>query len=144
MHTSLAADLTLSTDTRRTAGIILLTIVAIEWGGFYLLRVVRGKIERTEFQQRFERAGHAHAGVLVTLAMVTLILADAAHMSGIVSLLARTGVAFAAILLPAGYFFAAAGRGRTQPNGFIVLIYLGMVSLAAGVVSLGVSLLTTT
>jgi hypothetical protein len=143
MHTSLAA-LTLSDDTRRTAGVILLAIVAIEWGGWYLLRIVIGRIHRTEFQQRFERAGHAHAGVLVTLAMVTLLLGDGIHMTGIVYFLARNGVAFAAILLPAGYFFSAAGRGRTRPNGFIVLIYLGMISLAAGVVSLGVSLLRTT
>jgi hypothetical protein len=144
MHADLAADLTLSTDTRRTAGVILLTIVAIEWGGWYLLRVARGRITRTPFQAKFERAGHAHAGVLVTLAMVTLLLGDGVSMSGPVYLLARNGVPLAAILLPAGYFLAAMGKGRTRPNGFIGLIYLGMVSLAAGVVALGVSLLAST
>jgi hypothetical protein len=144
MDSILAADLTLSADTRRTAGVILLTIVAIEWGGWYLLRIVRGTVTRTPFQERFERAGHAHAGVLVTLAMVTLMLADGVHMTGVPYVLARNGVALAAILIPAGYFFSAAGKGRTRPNRFIVLIYLGMGSLAAGVVSLGVNLLATT
>jgi hypothetical protein len=144
MEPSLAADVMLSADTRRTAGILLLAIVGIEWGGWYLLRVLRGKIERTQFQERFERAGHAHAGVLVTLALVALILADSVRMTGLTSYFARSGVPFAAILLPAGYFLSAIGQGRTQPNRFIFLIYLGMISLAAGVVCLGVSLLVST
>jgi hypothetical protein len=139
----LAADLILSADTRRTTGVILLTIVAIEWGGWYMLRILRGKVKRTPFQERMERAGHAHAGVLVTLALVTLILADAVHLTGLPYVLARNGVAFAAILIPAGYFFSAAGKGRTRPNRFIALIYVGMASLAAGVVALGLSLLVT-
>jgi hypothetical protein len=141
MDSLLAADAVLSSGTRQTAGIILLTIVAIEWGGWYLLRVVRGKVSRTPFQERFERAGHAHAGVLVTLSLVALMLADSVEMSGLVSFFARNGVPLAAILLPAGYFLSAAGRGRTQPNRFIALIYLGMAALAAGVVCLGISLI---
>lgn len=142
MSLALAAPLPLSVDTRHTAGIILLTLVAIEWGGWYMLRIVRGKIARTPFQERFERAGHAHAGVLVTLAMLTLVLADSAGMTGLVSTLARNGVAFAAILMPAGFFFSAIGKDRTEPNGWVVLIYLGMVSLTLGVVALGLTLLS--
>lgn len=142
MSLALAAPLPLSVDTRHTAGIILLTIVAIEWGGWYMLRIVRGKVARTPFQERFERAGHAHAGVLVTLAMLTLVLADSAGMTGLVSALARNGVALAAILMPAGFFFSAIGKDRTEPNGWVVLIYLGMVSLTLGVVALGLTLLS--
>lgn len=141
MDAILAADIPLSADTRQTAGIILLTIVAIEWGGWYLLRIIRGKVKRTPFQERFERAGHAHAGVLVTLSIVALMLGDSVEMSGVVKFFARNGVPMAAILLPAGYFFSAAGRNRTEPNGFIALIYAGMLALAAGVVCLGVSLI---
>jgi len=142
MSLALAAPLPLSVDTRHTAGIILLTIVAIEWGGWYMLRIVRGKVARTPFQERFERAGHAHAGVLVTLAMLTLVLADSAGMTGLVSALARNGVAVAAILMPAGFFFSAIGKDRTEPNGWVALIYLGMVSLTLGVVALGLTLLS--
>lgn len=135
--------LTLSDDSRRTAGIILLTIVAIEWGGWYLLGVARGKVQRTGLQMRFERAGHAHAGVLVTLALVGLLLADAADLTGLLAIPARDGIAVAAILIPAGFFLSVAGRGVTRPNRLIALIYLGMVSLGLGVVALGVGLLTT-
>jgi hypothetical protein len=134
--------LVLSSNTLNTAGIILLTIVAIEYGGWFMLRVVRGRQPATPFQQAFFRAGHAHAGVLVTLALVCLILADAAHMSGALSVLARNGIWAAAILMPAGFFLAAAGKGVTRPNRFIVLLYAGMASLALGVVSLGIGLLT--
>jgi len=50
--------------------VLLLTIVAIEYGGWFMLRVVRGRQPATPFQQAFFRAGHAHAGVLVILALV--------------------------------------------------------------------------
>src|SRR5579859_1637186 len=133
--------LTLSADTRVTAGILLLTIVGIEYGGWFMLSVVRGAQPTTPFQQSFFRAGHAHAGVLVILSLVSLILADAAHMSGLLALVARNGIWAAAILMPAGFFFSAAGRDVTRPNSFIVLLYIGIASLALGVISLGIGLL---
>lgn len=132
----------LAADIRQTAGILLIAIVAVEWGGWHLLRVVRGTVARTEFQEKFERAGHAHAAVFLVLALVALLYADAIGTSGPVGWIARNGVPIAAILMPAGFFFSAAGRGRTAPNRFIILIYLGLVSLTLGVVALGVSLLT--
>jgi len=63
-------------------------------------------------------------------------------MSGILTVLARNGIWAAAILMPAGFFFSAAGKGATSPNRFIVLLYVGVASLALGVVSLGIGLLT--
>src|SRR5438094_5033720 len=132
------ATLTLSHGTLSTAGVLLLTIVAIEYGGWFMLRVVRGRQPTTPFQQAFFRAGHAHAGVLVTLALVGQILADAAQLSGPLAVLARNGIWAAAILIPAGFFLSAAGRGVTAPNRFIVLLYAGVAALALGVGSLGV------
>ena len=133
----------LSADTRGTAGILLLTILFIEYGGLYVLRLVRGRAPATEFQKTFARAGHAHAGVLVTLSLVGLILADSADLSGPLEFFARNGIWAAAVLMPAGYFFSSAGRGVTEPNRLIVLLYLGAASLALGVASLGIGLLTT-
>jgi len=132
----------ISADTRSTAGVLLLTIVFIEYGGWFMLGVVRGRQAATDFQKAFFRAGHAHAGVLVTLALVGLLLADAARLSGPLAPLARNGIWAAAILMPAGFFLSAAGRGRTQPNRLVVLLYVGVASLALGVASLGISLLT--
>lgn len=134
--------LTLSPATLNIAGIILLTIVAVEYGGWFMLRVVRGKQPATPFQQAFFRAGHAHAGVLLVLALVGQVLADAVHLSGVLAFFARSGIWAAAILMSAGFFLSAAGKGITAPNRFIVLLYAGIVSLSLGVVSLGIGLLT--
>ena len=134
--------LILSPAAQSTAGILLLTIVAVEFGGLYVLQLVTGRQEATPFQKTFARAGHAHAGVLVSLALICQIFADAAAVEGPLASVARSGVPLAAILIPAGYFFSSAGRGVTEPNRLIVLIYLGAVSLALGVVALGIGLLT--
>jgi hypothetical protein len=138
---ALQMALTLSSGSRTTAGILLLTIVAVESGGAYMLKIVRGREPLTDFQKAFARAGHAHAGVLVSLALICQILVDAANMGGPAEALARSGVPFAAILMPAGFFLSSHGSGATQPNGLIVL-YLGALTLAVGVVSLGIGLLT--
>jgi len=131
----------LTHESRRIAGLLLLSIVAIESGGYYLTRVVSGQVEVTDFQLGFSRAGHAHAGVLVTLSLVAILLADAGNVRGRAGWVARLGIPGAAILMPAGFFFSSMGAGRTEPNGLIVLLWLGAASLAAGVLTLGVSLL---
>jgi hypothetical protein len=140
MHTTATA--LLSADSRTTAGVLLLTIVAVESGGWFMLRLVRGAQSATNFQKAFFRAGHAHAGVLVTLALVGTVLADSAKLSGLLGVLGRNGIAAAAVLMSAGFFLSAIGRDVTKPNRLVVLLYLGIVVLAAGVVSLGVGLLT--
>ena len=132
----------LSDGAQRTAGILLLTILAVESGGWYMLRVVGRRVELTGFQRAFSRAGHAHAGVLVILSLVVQLYADAAA-AGPLGSVGRSLVPLAAILMPAGFFFSSAGRGRTSPNRLIVLVYAGAVALGVGVASLGVALLTT-
>lgn len=136
-------SLVLTAETRYLAGVVLLTIVTIEFGGWFLTRVARGDVPMTDFQKAFARAGHAHAGVLVTLSLVCLVLADAASLGSPWSWIARLGVPVAAILIPAGFFFSSTGKGRiTRPNGLIGLIWAGAASLALGVIGLGVGLLT--
>jgi hypothetical protein len=121
--------------------VLLLTIVAVEFGGWFMLQVVRGGQPATPFQQSFFRAGHAHAGVLVILALVSQILVSAARVTGVLGALTN-GIWAAAILMSAGFFLSAAGKNVTQPNRFIWVLYLGAASLAVGVVSLGIGLLT--
>ena len=132
----------MSDETRILAGILLLSLVTVETGGLYLLKLWRSSEGVTEFQIGFARAGHAHAGVLLVLSLTALLYADTAGLSGAWNWIARSGVPAAAILMPAGFFAASMGRGRTQPNKFVGLILAGGVVLALGLGSLGVGLLT--
>ncbi|GIG66580.1 hypothetical protein [Phytomonospora endophytica] len=129
-------------DTGRIlAGIMLLTIVTIEFGGYFMTKIVRGQVPMTDFQKSFARAGHAHAGVLVILGLVVQLLMPSTTLTGPAAWVARLGVPLAAILMSGGFFAASAGKDRTRPNKAIAILGLGALSLAAGVVTLGVGLL---
>jgi hypothetical protein len=134
--------LELSRDAASTAGVLLLSLLAVEWGGTFVLRVAAGGVPATDVQRRLYRAGHAHAAVLVTLGLVTVLLTDAAGLTGPAATVACSGVPAAAILMSAGFFLAAAGRQRTSPrrSGLVVLA-LGALCLSAAVATLGIGLL---
>ncbi|HKI26534.1 MAG TPA: hypothetical protein VKA07_09425 [Candidatus Sulfotelmatobacter sp.] len=126
------------------AGIILITVPSIQYGGYFLLTSLLDRNSRymdNPLRQNFFRAGHAHAGVFVILALLCQILADAANLPTPWLWLARIGVPAAAILLPLGFFLSLPSPQSTTPNGFVSFIYVGAVALAAGVVTLGVGLL---
>ncbi|OKI87609.1 hypothetical protein [Micromonospora sp. CB01531] len=134
--------LALSTESRIIAGAVLLTIVTIQVGGWFMTRIARGEVPMTDFQKSFARAGHGHAGVLVLLSLVALLYVDATGLSGVFLWIARLGVPVAAILMSAGFFASSAGRNVTAPNRFVWVLWVGALALAAGVVCLGVGLLT--
>jgi len=134
--------LELSDTSRILAGVLLIAVVTIESGGWLLARVARGAVPMTPFQASFARAGHGHAGVLVILSLVGLVYVDATGLTGVWLTVARTGVPIAAILMPAGFFFSSVGRDREAPNRLMWLVWAGAVSLAAGVLTLGLGLLT--
>ena len=137
--------LVLSDASRIIGGLVLLTVPGIEFGGRFLLRIHGGDFNFTDFQKAFARAMHAHAGVLVILSLACLLLADAAGLTGFFGWIARLGVPLAALLIPGGFVTSALiGKGEiNQPNRFIWLIFAGAVSLAAGVLSVGIGLLAT-
>jgi hypothetical protein len=131
----------LSDGSAQLAGILLLTLVGVAYGGTFMLRVVTAKAPATPFQTSFYRAGHAHAGVLVILGLLCAILVDATRLDGVALAVARQGVPLAAILMPAGFFLSAIGKDRDRPNRLIVLIFVGAASLTAGLITLGIGLL---
>jgi hypothetical protein len=134
--------LTLSDSSRIIAGVMLISIVTIEFGGWYLTRVVRGQVPLTDFQKSFARAGHAHAGVLVTLGLVGLILVDATALTGFWSWVGRLGIPVAAILMPAGFFASSGGKNVRQPNQAIWVLWAGAAALAIGSLTLGIGLVS--
>ena len=122
-------------------GILLLALVTVESGGYFLTRVVRGHVPANRLQQSFFRAGHAHAAVLLVLSISILAVIDHAALDGFWLWLARTGVPIAAILMPAGFFLSVLGREPEKPNRLIVLLWLGVVSLTAGLIAAGIGLI---
>ena len=125
-------------------GITLITIPSIQYGGYFLLRLLSGshqELELNDFQKAMFRAGHAHAGVLVILSLVCQLLADEVSLAVGLIWSVRVGVTAAAILISGGFFFSAMGKGVTRPNKLISLLYIGVFVLAASLVTLGIGLL---
>jgi hypothetical protein len=131
----------MSDESRILAGILFLSLVTVETGGLYLVKLWKDAAGATPFQIGFARAGHAHAGVLLVLGLIVQLYVDQADLSGAFEWLGRSGVPAAAILMPAGFFAASAGRGLTRPNRFIALVYAGGLLLAASLTTLGIGLL---
>ncbi len=134
-------SMALSAESRIIAGAVLLTIVTISFGGWFMTRIVRGKVPMTDFQKSFARAGHGHAGVLVILSLVGLLYVDSTGLTGVLLWVGRLGVPAAAILMSTGFFASSAGRNVISPNRFVWVLWAGVLSLAAGVLTLGVGLL---
>ena len=123
-----------------TAGGVLLAVVAVAYGGTFMLRVHAGNPPTNELQKAFFRAGHAHAGVLVILGLVIKILTSSEGVPALAEQLS-SGVLYAAILMPAGFFLSVVGRDPQKPNRLIALLWIGAASLTVGVISAGVGLI---
>jgi hypothetical protein len=91
-------------------------------------------------RQDLWRAGHAHAGVWLILALVALRYVDEANLSNVMKWLVRGSIPIAAILVPAAFFLSVLSPDATVPNALIYLAYVGAVVLAAGVLVLGIGL----
>jgi hypothetical protein len=139
-----AAPLSISRTARLIAGVTLLTIPTIQYGGLFLLQSLMNRQSGYmdyPLRQNFFRAGHAHAGVLVILSLICQVLADAAALPAALVWFVRLGVPVAAILIPMGFFLSVPAPTATAPNAAVNLIYLGALFLAAGVLTLGVGLI---
>ena len=134
----------MSSESRRLAGILLILVPVVAFGGASLLSMILGQAPGyldNAVRQDLWRAGHAHAGVLLILALVLLRYVDDANLSGAALWLARLGVPIAAILMPVGFFLSVVSPDATEPNALIYLVFVGGLFLAGGVLTLGVGLL---
>jgi hypothetical protein len=134
----------MSSSSLSTAGILLIALVAVEYGGVSLLRFITGRIPGyldNPVRQNLFRAGYAHAGVLVVLALVGMLYVDQTGLSDTGRQLVRWALVAPPILMPLGFFLSVAPPRAQRPNALIALVYLGAVVLAAGVITLGIGLL---
>jgi len=121
--------------------IALLSLVSVEYGGWALLGFITGRGNLGEFREKFFRAGHAHAGVLLVLSLVYFLYLDRTGYSTGVQWIAGL-LLLMGIIAQSGGFFIHLGLG--QPNqsslGTVVtrtgalLLALALVMLAIGLI----------
>jgi hypothetical protein len=127
----------------RLAGILLIILPLVMYGGYSILDLIINDpaYMANPLRQDMWRAGHAHAGVWLILALVTLRYVDEANLSLGWKAFVRSAIPAAAILAPAGFFLSVLKPDATTPSGLIYLVHVGAAFLLAGVVVLGVGLL---
>jgi hypothetical protein len=129
-------------ESRLLAGTLLIVMLTVMFGGVSILSLLvsdSGYMENP-LRQDLWRAGHAHAGVWLVLALVALRYVDEANLSNAMKWLVRGSIPIAAILVPAAFFLSVLSPDATAPNGLIYLAYVGAVVLAVGVLVLGIGL----
>lgn len=133
----------MSRESRITAGILLILLPTVAYGGTSILSLLVGDPAYSEnaLRQDLWRAGHAHAGVLLILSLVTLRYVDEANLPEILKKVARHSIPVSAVLLPAAFFLSVLSPDAREPNALINLAYVGAVSLGAGLILLGVGLI---
>ena len=132
----------MSRESRRLAGILLVLLPTVVLGGVSILSMINDPAYTdNELRQDLWRAGHAHAGVLLVLALVALRYVDEAQLGARSRSFARHAIPVAAVLLPAAFFLSVTSADATEPNALISLAYVGAILLVAGLVTLGVGLI---
>ena len=133
----------MSRESRLTAGVLLILLPAVVYGGTSILSLLISDPDYAQNQLRQDlwRAGHAHAGVLLVLSLVTLRYVDEANLPRWLKSVARHSIPAAAVLLPAAFFLSVLSPEATEPNAMIYVAFVGAVSLALGVLTLGIGLM---
>jgi hypothetical protein len=133
----------MSDESIRTAGILLVVFPTVIIGGVSILTLWlrRSPYYDHPLRPRLWAAGHAHAGVILILALVALLLVDHADLGDAWKQLVRTAVPAAAILVPAAFFLSIVRPRAERPGRMILLAPVGAVSLSIGLLTLGVGLL---
>lgn len=127
--------------THRLAAIVLFSIVTVEFGGWSLLGFLTSEGSLTTFEEQFFRAGHGHAGVLLILALVFILLAERTGYSPRGQTL-LTLTLLGGVLLQSGGFFVHMLTGQVGAvSAGTWLTRSGAALLAIALVLLGVALL---
>jgi hypothetical protein len=133
----------LSRDAKVFAGIILLALPTVQYGGLAILGMLThgaagaGGAEAglNPEQLALFRAGHAHAGVWLILSLVIQVLLDAARLPSSAKWWARIAAPVGTLALSGGFF------GLAFKAEFRFLLYLGALAMFCSLILTGVGLL---
>ena len=134
----------MSDEARWMIALAFISLPTIAFGGYFLLSILKrqaGTEKITDEQREYFRAGHAHAGVLVLLAMIAQFMLDNSRFSDSMTWALRIGLFAAPLLISGGFFGGAPRKQGDKPGGLIRLIPLGAIVLAISTLGVGVSLL---
>ena len=133
----------MSDESIRSAGILLAVFPTVVLGGVSILSLLlrRSPYYDHPLRPRLWAAGHAHAGVILILSLVSLVLVDHADLGDGWKQLVRMAIPSAAILVPAAFFLSVVRPRAEQPGRIIVLAPLGAVVLSVGMLTLGIGLI---
>src|SRR3981189_3730167 len=95
------------------------------FGGASVLSLLIGDptYMRNPLRQDLWRAGHAHAGVWLILALVALRYVNEANRSNAMKWLVRGSIPIAAILVPGAFFLSVLSPGATSPHSLLYRPY---------------------
>lgn len=134
----------MSRAARLMAGIILIAVPTIEYGGYFLLKSLSdpaSAFTANQVREDLFRAGHAHAGVIILLSLIGQVLADGARLPSAVVWAVRIALPVAAILMSAGFFLSMTSPTATHPGPMISVVFVGATVLALAVLALAIGLL---
>jgi hypothetical protein len=129
--------------TRWLAVAAIVGVVGVEYGGWWLLTFLTGRAEISDAGHRYFRVGHAHAGVLLILALVyARYLADTNMSTGLQW--ASGTVLLLGVMAQSGGFFVH--MMSSEPGSSVTgsrLTRGGALLMGAALIALAVALATT-
>ncbi len=127
--------------TTRWAGGLLLLLVTVMFGGVSLLRILEDGDVLSDWQVDQFRAGHAHAGVLIILSLVYVILLERTRWSDRRRTFIMTTLLAGGLAQSGGFFLHMLVGDSGSFSAGIALTLAGALLLATAVIALGVELL---
>jgi hypothetical protein len=124
--------------------ISFISLPTIAFGGYFLLSILRrqaGTETITAEQNRYFRAGHAHAGVLVTLGIIAQLVLDQSRMSEGLVWAMRIALIVAPLLISGGFFGGAPRTADGPAAPLIRLVPIGAVLFSLTTLGVGIGLL---
>jgi len=119
----------------------LFAIVTVEFGGWSLLGMLTSQGALTEFEEQFFRAGHAHAGVLLTLALIYFVLMDRTDFNTTRQRLLGLTLLSGILLQSGGFFLHMLVGAEGGSSAGTLITRIGAVLLAVALIGLGVGVL---
>ena len=121
-----------------------ISLPTIAFGGHFLLSILKRQVGTeniTSVQRDYFRAGHAHAGVLVTLGIIGQLVLDSSQFNESLVWVLRIGLFIAPLLISGGFFGGAPRTEGGKPGALVALIPLGAVIFGLTTLGVGLSLL---